>query len=154
MEIKQIVRLGDTDLNGTKATLYALQKIKGVGSMFANAICRALNIDPNVKLGELSDKDIDRISKFLKEPKLPPWLLNRRFDPENGENKHIIGEMLKFVTKQDIELMKKIKCYKGIRHSLGQPVRGQRTRSHFRALKGKVHLGVQVSARARKAGRV
>ena len=32
----------------------------------------------------------------------------------------------------DIRKMKKIKCYKGVRHSLGQPVRGQRTRAHFR----------------------
>jgi ribosomal protein S13 len=50
--------------------------------------------------------------------------------------------------------MKKIKCYKGVRHMLGQPVRGQRTRSHFRANKGKASLGVRLSSGAKKGGRV
>ena len=49
--------------------------------------------------------------------------------------------------------MKKIKCYKGVRHMLDLPVRGQRTKSNFRKNKGKVHLGVKRKAGV-KGGRV
>ena len=68
-------------------------------------------------------------------------MLNRRNDPEDGSDKHLLSSDLKFTVENDIKMMKKIKCYKGVRHSLGQPVRGQRTKSNFRRNKGKV-MGV------------
>ena len=49
---------------------------------------------------------------------------------------------MSFTQDNDIKMLKKIKSYKGIRHSLGLPVRGQRTRSNFRKNKGKV-MGVK-----------
>jgi small subunit ribosomal protein S13 len=56
-----------------------------------------------------------------------------------------------FTKDNDIKLMRKIKSYKGTRHSAGQPVRGQRTKSNFRKSKGKV-MGVKRKAGA-KSGR-
>ena len=47
------------------------------------------------------------------------------------------GTDLELQTEFDIKRMKKIKSYKGVRHSAGQPVRGQRTKSHFRKNKAK-----------------
>jgi small subunit ribosomal protein S13 len=55
--------------------------------------------------------------------------MNRAKDLETGENKHLIGSDLLLRIKSDIEFMKKIKCWKGVRHSLGLKVRGQRTRT-------------------------
>ena len=63
--------------------------------------------------------------------------MNRRKDIESGETKHLIGSELELQKEFDIKRLKKIRSYRGLRHALGQPVRGQRTRSHFRAKKRK-----------------
>ncbi|MDD5650977.1 MAG: 30S ribosomal protein S13, partial [Candidatus Nanoarchaeia archaeon] len=57
---------------------------------------------------------------------------NRRKDPETGEDQHVISTDLKMKKDFDIKMMRKMKSYKGMRHSFGLPVRGQRTRAHFR----------------------
>ncbi len=77
-------------------------------------------------------------------------MLNRRKDVETGEDKHIVTTDINFVNDNDIKVMKMIRCYKGIRHSMGLPVRGQKTRSNFRKNKGKV-MGVK---RSKKTGKV
>ena len=59
-------------------------------------------------------------------------LKNRQRDFELGESKHILTNELDMVKDFDIKRMRQIKSYKGMRHALKQPVRGQRTRSHFR----------------------
>jgi small subunit ribosomal protein S13 len=69
-------------------------------------------------------------------------MLNRNRDFETGENQHLLTGDLAFVQDNDIKRAKKIKSWTGIRHIRGQPVRGQRTRSHFRKNKGKV-IGVK-----------
>jgi len=91
-----------------------------------------MNIPRSRKMSDLSEKDIDNISKFIKNPKVPEWLLNRRKDEETGISSHLVTSDLDYAREFDIRKMKKIKSYKGWRHALGQPVRGQRTRSHFR----------------------
>jgi small subunit ribosomal protein S13 len=58
--------------------------------------------------------------------------MNRQLDLETGEDMHIVGVDLDIRRKDDINLMKMIRCYKGVRHEEGQKVRGQRTRSNGR----------------------
>jgi small subunit ribosomal protein S13 len=152
---RHIIRIANSDLKGDKNIAYALRYVKGVGFAFSNAICKLTGIEGNKKTGELSDAEIAKIETVLKEPVkagVPAWMLNRKKDPDTGIDKHLIGTDVKYVTENDIKMMKKIKCYKGVRHSLGLPVRGQRTRSNFRKNKGNV-LGVRVRAGA-KAGKV
>jgi len=60
------------------------------------------------------------------------FLKNRRSDFKTGEESHIIGSELDMKKDFDIRRLKKIRAYRGIRHAAGLPVRGQRTRSHFR----------------------
>ena len=144
-EFRHIVRIANTDLPGNKTILYSLNKIKGVGIMFANMACSISNIDINKKVGELDDDEVKRLDSVINNPNkfdVPAWLLNRRKDYESGEDKHIITGDLKFNTENDIKRLRKIKSYRGVRHSLGLPVRGQRTKSNFRKNKGKVSLGV------------
>ncbi len=151
--IKHFVRVSNTDLPGQKTVLYAMQKIKGVGVSYANALCKVTKINPNKKMGTLTDQEVVKLDTALKDPLnegVPAWLVNRRKDYETGSDKHLITGDLSFQTENDIRLMKKIKCYKGIRHILGQPVRGQRTRGNFRKNKGKV-MGVKRSAGAKKS---
>ncbi|MAG91410.1 30S ribosomal protein S13 [Candidatus Woesearchaeota archaeon] len=153
-ELKYFVRIANTDLNGNKPIFQSLTKIKGISFMFSNAICRTAGIETTKKTGYLTDNEAAKIDDIIKDPlkfKLPSWLLNRKRDPENNLDKHLIGPTLTFTQDNDIKMMKKIKSYKGVRHSFGQPVRGQRTRSNFRRNKGKV-LGVKRKEGA-KAGR-
>ena len=154
-ELKYFVRIANTDLDGNKAISHSLTKIKGVSFMLSNAILSVAGIQKTKKTGYLTDDEalkIDEIIKDLSKFKVPSWLFNRRLDPEDNVSRHLIGSNLSFVQDNDIKMMKKIRSYKGIRHSLGLPVRGQRTRSNFRKNKGKV-LGVKKKG-GTKAGRV
>ena len=131
-EVKSIVRLCGTSLDGTKKVPYALKGVKGIGIMLGHAIAKVAGIDPELRLGQLSDSDLKKIEAVIKNPKkfgIPSWLLNRRRDPNLGEDLLLIGPDLELRVKQDIALMKEIKCWKGIRHSLGLKVRGQKTRT-------------------------
>jgi len=86
-------------------------------------------------LGYLSEEDISRIDEVIKNPVengIPVWFLNRRKDVWAGEDKHIVGADLIYVLKRDIDVMKKAKSWKGIRHALGLKVRGQKTRTSGR----------------------
>lgn len=154
-KLKYLVRIANTDIDGNKPLLYALKKVKGVSIMYANALCRATGIDSTRKAGSLSDSEAKQLDEAIKNPlkhNVPLWLLNRRNDPETGENKHILTGDLQFTKENDIKFMKKIKSYKGVRHMFGLPVRGQRTRSNFRPNKGKV-TGVKKAKVGKKAGK-
>ena len=74
---------------------------------------------------------------------IPNFLKNRRFDPETGETTHYVGTDLEMKHEFDIKKMIKIRSYKGVRHASGQPVRGQKTRSHFRSRKNKQAVGLK-----------
>jgi len=132
---KAIVRIAGTDLKGENHLFVSLQKIKGVGGIFANAVCKVNVLDRNMKVGDLSLTQIKKIEDTIKNPTkfgIPNWILNRRKDIDMGENKHLIDPDLSFTHKQDIKRMINMKSYKGVRHMYGLPVRGQRTRSSFR----------------------
>ncbi len=143
---KYIVRIAATDIDGELKTVYGLAEIKGVGVNLAYGICRVLGIDPNMKIGYLTDDEIKKIEDLLNNPSqydIPKWTYNRRKDYTSGEDMHLIGADLIFYVKQDIEREKKIKSWRGIRHALGLKVRGQRTRTTGR-------LGVTVGVRKRR----
>ena len=143
-EVKYFVRIAHTDLDGKKGIGNSLTKIKGIGFMFSNLVCHLANVDKSKLAGLLSDEEVKKIDDIIKDPVksgAPLWMLNRRFDPQDGTSSHIITSNLTFIQDNDVKLMKKIKTYKGIRHSFGLPVRGQKTRSNFRRNKGKV-MGV------------
>lgn len=131
-EFRQIVRLGGKDLNGKKKILTALADIKGIGFNTANAIVNKLNVDVNIRLGSISEADLYRIDDYIKnlQSKLElTYLLNRRKDPSSGSNIHLIGSDLDFVIKEDFRRERDMMSWKGVRHSLGLKVRGQRTRT-------------------------
>jgi len=135
--LKQIIRLAETDLDGGKEVVRAIQKVKGVSFMFANAVVQAGGF-LGKRLSELKEEELKKLEDIIYHPEkygIPEWLLNRRRDPRTGKTFHLIGSQLEITQKFDINELKKMKCYRGIRHSLGLPVRGQRTRSSFR--KGK-----------------
>ncbi len=150
-ELKHLVRVANTDLEGQKQIIIGLTKIKGVGKMISNAVCRILKIDAALKVGALEEKQIKQIEEVLYNPHqngIPEWMLNRRKDPETGETSHKVSNDLMFLKDTDLKRLKKIKCYRGIRHMSGLPSRGQRTKSNFRKNKGKV-VGVKHAGKKR-----
>lgn len=152
-DFKHFVRILNTDLEGAKTLKNSLKKIKGVGFMFANAICSLAGINKNKITGELTDEEAKKLGEIIKNPSksgVPVWMLNRRKDNETGEDKHLLTSDLDFTKENDIKILKKIKAYRGIRHMFNLPVRGQRTKSNFRPNKGKARLGVK---RAKKTGK-
>lgn len=145
---EELVRIMTTDIPASLSIYAGLTRIKGISWPMSNAICHILKIDKKRKVSTLTPKEIEAIEAFIKNPELPEWMLNRRKDIETGISKHLISTELDLQREFDIRKMKKMRCYKGIRHMLGQPVRGQRTKSHFR--KGKV---VSVSRMKAKPGK-
>jgi small subunit ribosomal protein S13 len=131
-EFRHLVRISGRDLDGGKKLIVALSDLKGVGYNFANVITSKLSLDPRVRLGTLSEEQVREIEEAIQSTSksaLPEWYYNRRNDPETGEARQLLGSDLDFVQKNDIEEEKNIKSWKGVRHSLGLKVRGQRTRT-------------------------
>jgi small subunit ribosomal protein S13 len=140
---KNIIRVADTNLDADRKVSRALMEIKGVGPMFANAVANVCGFKEKL-IKELAEDEIKKLEDILASPSkygIPVWMLNRRGDPQTGEDRHLIVSTLDFARTMDINEMKKLKTYKGVRHSFGLPVRGQRTRSSFRT-KGRT-VGVQ-----------
>ncbi len=142
---EKLIRILAKDIEGGLNVYVGLTKIKGISWGLSNAICKSLNLDKKRKIGSLTKEEIERINNFLKDAKVPVYLLNRKLDSETGENKHLIGSSLELQKELDIGRLKKIKSYRGLRHALNLPLRGQRTRSHFRRNKRK-SVGIKKKA--------
>ncbi|MBU4535133.1 MAG: 30S ribosomal protein S13 [Euryarchaeota archaeon] len=145
-DFKHLVRIARKDIDGNKPLLNALTTIKGIGEGLSKAIGIAMGFDLEQKIGYVSDEDILKIEEALKDPKkydIPDWMLNRRNDYETGVTVHLIESDLAMSLRDDLNRMKKTRSYKGRRHEVGLPVRGQRTKSTFRK-------GSSVGVRRRK----
>lgn len=131
---RYIVRIVNTDLDGAKSIVIALTSVKGVGLRSAEVIARMAGIPRNIKIGDLPESKTDELEKLVTEysEKAPHWMMNRQSDWSTGADIHLVGVDVELNRRDDINLMKMIRCYKGIRHEQGQKVRGQRTRSNGR----------------------
>jgi small subunit ribosomal protein S13 len=133
-EFKHIVRILDTDLDGKKSVVHSLCGIKGIGMRVAKVIVTSTGIDPGLKMGNLPDNEIEQLKTAINgvDKRLPQWMLNRRKDILSGVDKHIMGADQMLQLREDINLLRKIRSYRGIRHERGLKVRGQRTKSNGR----------------------
>lgn len=134
-ELRGIIRIHGADMKGDRNIYVSLQKIKGIGHSMANAICRIAKFERTRKVGTLTDQEIKKIEEILADPikaGIPKWMLNRKKDPETGSDRHLSGPDVGFIREQDIKTQIRIRSYRGVRHMLGLPVRGQRTKNTFR----------------------
>lgn len=132
-ELKPFLRVLATDLDGNKPMVQALTKVRGVSFSLAHIICNVLQFPKDQKAGYFTPEETKKIESLLKtKGVLPVWLVNRRKDFESGEDVHVTGADLKLSLEFDLKRLKRMRCYRGMRHAIAQPVRGQRTRSHFR----------------------
>ena len=147
-EFRTIIRVAGTNLEGTKKIIYALTSLKGVGIRLSNVIVEKAGLDPEIRLGFLSDAKIKKIEDVLENPikyGISGWLFNRSKDKETGKDHHLLGPELVLQIKADIDQMKEIRSWRGFRHTHGLKVRGQRTRTTGR--KRKRAVGVRVKRR-------
>jgi len=133
-DFKYIVRIAETDLNGYKSVELALTNIRGVGRRTAIILADKVGIPRTNKIGQLEDDQISALADALAEhsDNAPHWMVNRQSDVDTGIDLHIFSSELMTFFRDDINRLKKIRCYRGIRHEKGKKVRGQRTRSNGR----------------------
>lgn len=130
---ERVVRILSKDIEGKMKVYVGLTKIKGISWAISNAICNKLEIDKKRKIGSLTNEEIAKITTFMKNPNFPIHIINRRKDFDEGTDGHLIGSDLELKKEFDIKRLKKIKSYRGIRHAAKLPLRGQRTKAHFRS---------------------
>lgn len=133
-DFNYIVRIANTDIDGEKKIIFGLTQIKGLGRRMATYVADAAGIDRNIKSGNLSDSQLEKIGQVLEQmqEKAPSWILNHRKDFDTGKDLHLIGGDVEMRLRDDVNILKMIRSYRGIRHELGLRVRGQRTRANNR----------------------
>ncbi|MEF8882212.1 MAG: 30S ribosomal protein S13 [Halapricum sp.] len=144
-DLQYFVRIGQTDLDGTKSVERSLTEMNGIGHRAARIIARKAGVDRRDTFGRLDEEQIDEVVELVESfaEEVPEWLANHRNDFFDGETTHEIGNDLDLTRRQDINRMKMIDSYKGVRHKRGQKVRGQRTKSTGRT---EGTIGVNVEA--------
>jgi len=131
---KFIVRMVNTDINGELTVLLGLAKIKGIGLRAAQTLTKLASIDSKLLIGSLEDSQIAKLEEAVMSfvETAPGWMVNRQHDWETGDDLHLVGTDVEIFRRDDVNRMKMIRCYKGIRHERGQKVRGQRTKANGR----------------------
>ncbi|MCR9119236.1 MAG: 30S ribosomal protein S13 [bacterium] len=110
-------RLLGVEIPDNKPTRIALTYLYGVGQQTADDLCVKAGIDPLARAKGLTDDEIGRLASIL-------------------ERDYTVEGPLTRQVKQNIDRLREIKCYRGLRHRHGLPVRGQRTRTNARTRKG------------------
>jgi len=111
-------RLLGVDIPGNKKLEYSLQYIYGIGPAIAKEIVSQTGIDPNIRDRDLNDQQLTELSKIM----------------QDGE--YALEGDLRREISMNLKRLKAIKSYRGMRHSRGLPVRGQRTSTNARTRKG------------------
>ena len=144
-DIRYFVRIGQTDLDGTKSVERSLTDMNGIGHRAARIIAERAEVDRRDVFGKLDEEEIDRVVELVEGyvDEVPEWMANHQRAFFSGETTHEIGNELDMTRRRDINRMKMIDSYKGVRHKRGQKVRGQRTKSTGRT---EGTIGVNVEA--------
>ncbi len=110
-------RIAGVDVPPTKRIDVALRYIFGIGTTRAVEILRKAKIDASVRANKLSEEEVSRIAGII-------------------ESDYVVEGQLRRQIQQNIARLREIRCYRGLRHIRGLPVRGQRTRTNARTRKG------------------
>jgi len=111
-------RVAGVDIPSEKKLWVSLTYIYGLGPTTAKRLLAQAQIDPNIRAKTLTEDQVSRLNNLL-------------------DSDFVVEGQLRRALAQNIQRLKKIQCYRGIRHIRGLPVRGQRTRTNARTRKGK-----------------
>ena len=112
-----MARIAGVDIPDNKKVPYSLAYIYGIGIKSGFKICEEAGIDPEKRVKDLTEEEIAKIRKII-------------------ETEYKVEGDLRKEIAMNIKRLMEIGCYRGIRHRLGLPVRGQRTRTNARTRKG------------------
>lgn len=113
------MRITGIDIPDNKRIEIALTYMYGIGKARAQEVLDAVKIDPNKRAKDLDASEVSKIKEFIEK------------------NFKIEGE-LRQVVKQNVNLLKEMKTYRGVRHARQLPARGQRTKTNSRTVRGNV----------------
>ena len=113
-----MARIRGIDLPKNKRGVIGLTYIYGIGPSFAKSILQEANISADIKVHDWTDEQANAIRSII------------------GDKYTVEGE-LRAETKMNIKRLMDIGCYRGIRHRMGLPLRGQKTKNNSRTRKGK-----------------
>ena len=111
------IRIAGVNIPNDKRVDIALTYIYGIGNSRAKKILAALNIKPETKVRDLKENDANRLREQI-------------------EKKYIVEGDLRREVASNIKRLKEIGCYRGQRHRRNLPVRGQRTKTNSRTVRG------------------
>jgi small subunit ribosomal protein S13 len=111
-------RIIGIDIPNDKRLEISLRYLYGIGPSLSMEIIEKLGLDPDLKAGKLSDEDIARINALL-------------------QSDYVVEGDLRRQIQNNIKRLMAIHSYRGLRHKVGLPVRGQRTKTNSRTRKGK-----------------
>lgn len=134
-QIQHIIRLYNTNIDGTKKTAFALTAIRGIGLRFGKAVVSRAGVSLNKRAGELSSEEINKIQEVINDPiafGIPGYFLNHQKDVVDGLDSQLVGIKLDGDLRMRIERGKKNKETRMLRLAAGLKVRGQRTKSNGR----------------------
>ena len=128
-----MARISGVDIPREKRLEIALTYIFGVGRTTAQRLCADLGVDPNTRVRNLTEEEVNRIRTYV------------------DANLKVEGDLRRDIA-QDIKRKMEIGCYEGLRHRKGLPVHGQRTRTNARTRKGpkKTTAGKKPVAKGKK----
>lgn len=136
--MQHIVRLFNTNIDGTKKVAYSITKIRGIGRRIGHAITTQAKVDTNKFAGELNQEEINRLVDVINNPLeygIPNYMLNNQKDYETGEDQHLVGIKLDGLHRMLIERGKKHGEVRKCRLAMGLKVRGQHTNANGRRKK-------------------
>ncbi len=113
-----MARISGVDLPRDKRVEIGLTYIYGIGRATSNRLLKEADVDPDIRVKDLSDEEVGRISNAIKDDGL------------------VIEGDLRREVSLNIKRLQEIGCYRGIRHRKGLPVRGQKTKTNARTRKG------------------
>ena len=111
-------RIVGIDIPNEKRIVVSLQYIHGIGNTSSQRILGEVGIDFNTRARDLTEDELSRLGGLI-------------------EKEYVVEGRLRRQVNQNIQRLREIKCYKGVRHRKGLPVRGQRTQTNARTRKGK-----------------
>jgi len=111
-------RIVGIDIPNEKRIVVALRYIHGIGKTTSERILRKAGIDLNTRARDLTEDELSRLAGFI-------------------DKECAVEGQLRRQVNQNVQRLREIKCYRGVRHRKGLPVRGQRTQTNARTRKGK-----------------
>ena len=127
-----MARIIGVDIPGEKRIDIALRYIYGIGPVNALAILEKAKIDPSIRAKNLDEQQMAQIVHAIQD------------------GKYVIEGDLRRELGMNLKRLQGIKCYRGVRHLRGLPVRGQRTQTNARTRKGpRKTVGVQRNPNAK-----